>query len=456
MQKMEKMKFYEGLISTSDYVEYEKKEIEWYDPVKEIEEKLYGDYVSEDYQEDFKDEDYQEGFDSYSVTSIRFKNKRISQKYEQLVFRYRKIIDRETIFGFCLDIISQYIYEIKKDYIHIATKKTIKNNKLGYHDDITTINVMLDTRINRKIDEWRGTKKEQEKGTITYYAPPFLESMETELKPNKGDNQDPDNPKTIGDMASLETNIFHSELADYTYQEIDQRLHKIYKKSKLTDREIEVLEALERTPNNDKGNTYTRALAGQQLSCTGQNISNIFNRAKKKIKKAYKKETRLDLLLEIDDFLNNIEDEKDIIDFIMDRVNDEMINYILYESDLDYNLVKYFNKNHKAELKYHSDLMRKFCTYFLKELYTYKDLIESNINIHKAPKKTPVRVEKWQNKNIDKNIYTYIIESKLEEHEKKGKFIIVDDEKYYYIKSSKQEKKKERVNKYETMTFLKR
>lgn len=421
MQKMDKLKFYEELISTN-YIE------------------------------------------STCETQVKFSYKRIQQKYKQLEFRYRDRMRSEEIFGFCIDILydmNESDFKNKK-YIHIAENKTMKNGKFGYHDDITKIIFRLDKRINDKIDMYLGTYEKMEDGQRIKYSPLFCESLEDDLyTSDEQQDDDPDAPKKIGDAITNQNNIFYDEMSEFTYEEIEMRLHNIYKKAKLNDREIEVLQALEMTPNNDKGEIYTRKVAGELLNCTGQNISNIFNRAKKKIKKTYQMETRHDKVIEIDDFLDSIEDEKDIIDFILDNIEKEYINYILYDSDLDSKLVKYFNKNNEIKAEYNTYRMRKFCTYFLKELYTYKELIEFNIKMQETPKIEVAKVKKKESNFIDNKVYTYIAESKLKNHEKKGKYILVDGERYYYKSSYSDKKNVEEVKennkiKYEKMTFLKR
>ena len=449
----------ENLISTSNYIKYEKKKIEWYDPLKEIEDKMFGDYIDEDEEKEIKmygdyDED-EEYFNKVDYATVNFSNKRINQKYYQLSNRYEKIINKDEIFGFCLDIIQGYIEKLESDFVYTAEKKIIKNGKLGYHDSITTINVMLDTRINRYINEWRGTYEIEENGVTTFFAPPFSESLETELKNNQSEEQETDSPKTIGDMTTDQTNIFSDELSQYTKEEIDNRLEQIYIKAKLTDREIEVLKTLERTPNNRFGETYTREVAGEMLKCSRQNIGQIFNRAKKKIINTYCKGTRQQKLIELEDLTDNVEDEKDIINHVLDNLVKEYINYILYDSDLDNELVRYFNKNNQDESTYYSDSMKEFSTYFLKEIYKYKEITEYNIKMQDIPEIPPVKVDKWKYTNIDTNIYTYIVESRLKDYEKKGDFIIVDNEKYYYVKRSKQKEEKQK-EKHKTLTHLKR
>lgn len=461
---MDKHEFYEGLmiLKTSDV--YEKKEVEMYDPSRELEEREFNlkqedcfeEVLDSDLWDDAEEEIEEiEGFDRAIITRVEFTNVRISKKFEQLVFRYRDIIDRDILAGFCNDIISEYIFEkLKNDYIEIAEEKTLEvihgKEKLGYHDSISIINYRLDKRINRKIDEWRGTYEKTIGGVTTYFSPPIAESLDTELD----FSDEVGRPLTIEDIATDKSNIFYDDIA-ISNEELDKRLQKIYKQANLTDREIQVFQALERTPNNAKGDTYTRALAGELLNVTGQNISNIFTNIKKKIMKVYKKEDRSDKLIKLNDFLDSVEDEKTVVSFIFNDLNKNYMEYLLYYSELDSDLVRYFNLNNSNAEMHYTSTMRKFCTCFTKEVYLYVELIEDNLKVETVPLEATIKkVEKI--KDIDTDIYKYIREDKLQEHERVGKCIIIDNERYYYVSSKKQKEPTETVGIYEQITYLKR
>lgn len=451
-----KNKFYEGLILTTDEVKYEKKVIELYDPGQEYEEDYLLVDEDEEKESDYWDdiEDLQDDvFNTYSITKIQFSNKRINQKFDQLVFRYKDIIDRETLFGFCIDIIEEFIHQLDGEYIYVSESKVNKDGKDAYHDDVSTINMMLDTRINRKIDYWRGTYREEKDGIITYYAPKFAESLDTELFPNSELLEDDDSPKTIGDMVTNKHNLFYDDVV--SDKELNKRLEKIYAQANLTDREIEVLQALERTTDNVNGGIYTKAHAGELLDCTGQNISNIFNKVKKKVMDLYRKENRLDKLNELNIFLDSIENEKEIINFILENLGKNFIYYLLYESNLEGDLTRYFNVNNPNIEMHHTDTMREFCTYFIKEVYDYKRLVKYNLMMEGVAPTPPKEVEKY--KRQDKNdIYVYKVWHKLEEYQRKGNFIMIDNEKYFYVIKEEQKEMKETKGNYKTLTYLKR
>lgn len=461
-KKVDKHEFYKDLMMLKTSTVYEQKKVEVYDPVKELEEREFNireedafeDVLDSDIWDDIEEEE--EGFDKVITTRQEFTNIRISKKFElNLVPRYRDIIDRDTLFGFAQDIISKYIYEeLKDDYIEIADEKTIElvrgKEKLSYHDSITSINIRLDTRINRYIDDWRGTYKEEKSGKVTYYSPPVAESLNTEL--NFSDESG--KPLTIADIASDETNVFYDDIS-IDNEELDRRLKKIYKQANLTDREIQVLKTLEKTPNNDKGQIYTKAVAGELLNVTGQNISNIFNNAKKKVMEVYRKENRTDKLIKLNDFIDSIEDEKTVVRFILNDLNKNYMEYLLYYSELDGDLVKYFNLNNSNSEMHYTSIMRKFCTYFIKEVYQYEELVEDNLKIKNVPiEPTYKKVEKI--KDIDTDIYEYVREDKLQEQERVGKSIIIDKQRYYYVSSKKQKEPTETAEIHEQITYLKR
>lgn len=456
---MDKFEFYKDLMVLKTSTVYEKKKVEEYDPQKELEEREFN--VRYDEEDVIKEsdiwDDVEEEIEEFSkdvITTVEFTNVRISKKFElNLVPRYKDIIDRETLFGFAQDIISKYIYEeLKDDYIHIADKKTVnEDGKLGYHDDISRINFRLDKRINKLIDQWRGTYEVKKGKESTFYSPPVAESLDTELHIT----DEMGKPLTIGDMATDEANIFYDDMG-ITNKELDRRLNKIYKQAKLTNKEIEVLKALERTPSNRKGEIYTKALVTELLNCGSSNISNIFANAKRKIMKIYRKENRQDKLIKLNEFFDSIKSEREVIEFILKDLDQNYMEYLLYYSKLDSDLVQYFNLNNENTETYYTSSMRKFCTYFIKEVYRYEELIKDNLEMETAPKEPLEETEKWKYKDIDTDIYTYVAEDKLQEHERTGKHIIMDSKKYYYVSSKKEKAPTQTVGNYKKITYLKR
>ena len=171
--------------------------------------------------------------------------------------------------------------------------------------------------------------------------------------------------------------------------------------------------------------------------------------------KVYKKENRFDKLIKLNDFLDSIEDEKTVVRFILNDLNKNYMEYLLYYSELDSDLVRYFNLNNSDPKTHYTSTMRKFCTYFIKEVYLYVESVEDNLKVETVPLEPSYK--KVENiKDIDTDIYKYIREDKLQEHERVGASVIIDSERYYYVSSKKQKEPTETIGIYEQITYLKR
>ena len=357
-----------------------------------------------------------------------FTDRRINQKYIQLYYRYEKIhyMDWEMLFEECLDIIIDILNSMDKDYIYISNTEK--------KDDISYIITTLEQRIDDKVNDWTGAYRDRSCGKDEIVPVDVAIYLDEVLYVDEDGKE-----ITKGELLSNEDIITKQSKTD---EEIDKALQKIYRKAKLTDRQIEVLQALERTEDNYmNGTIYTRVDAAKMLKTTDSNIRKTFHTIKKKIEKAYDYEvpniadTRQDKIIELETFLDNIETEKDIINFIEDNLEQEFILYILYDSDLDSELVQYFNLNKDNENTYYTDTMRKFCTQFLKELYDYIDLLKYNDAMSKV-KRLPKKVEPRPNNYkdfIDNTVYTYIREDKATEQQKQAEYIVIDKEKYYLV-----------------------
>ena len=150
--------------------------------------------------------------------------KRINQKFNSLYRQYQAVIDKETLFNFCEEIITEYVLDLDRDYIIIAKDK---NKKGKYNDDISTMLVMMETRVIRKIDDWRGTYKEKKGDTTIVHTAPFLESLDKPLgRESDGNGWYSDNPATFADVATEKNNILYRESVDY--KEVDSKLEQIY------------------------------------------------------------------------------------------------------------------------------------------------------------------------------------------------------------------------------------
>lgn len=306
--------------------------------------------------------------------------KRINQKFNSLYRQYQAIIDRETLFNFCEEIITEYVLGLDRDYIIIAKDK---NKKGKYNDDISTMLVMMETRVIRKIDDWRGTYTEKKGDTTIIHTAPFFESLDKPLgRESDGNGWYSDNPTTFLDVATEKNSMLYHENEDC--DEVDSKLDKIYTDANLTDRQIEIIETLERTENNIKGEIYNKATASEILNIKEASVRKAFFDIKKKVKKAYSEKPELKLsraekIKKYEDFLDGVEDEKDVISFILDELNTDDMEYMLYEVKSD--LRQYFITNFIS--RYNKDMInnkktRKFCRYFLAEVYHYIDLLKYN------------------------------------------------------------------------------
>src|SRR5699024_2101710 len=147
----------------------------------------------------------------------------------------------------------------------------------------------------------------------------------------------------------------------------DKALDKIYKDAKLTENQIDVLEALERTQDNyNNREIYTKVDAAKILSKTPSNTRKTFHSIKNKIIDTYNNEvptlfTRKEKINYLNNFLDSIEDEEDIVKFVLKHRDEDFMYYLLYENNIDSKLVQYFNINCNNQDKYHTDYMRKFC-----------------------------------------------------------------------------------------------
>ena len=351
----------------------------------------------QDFLNNLIDSDKENVFIDRSLLSKHETLKRISQKFNSICLKYHEAIDIDILFFFCEQIITEFVKDLKRDYLFVAKKK---DDDGKYADDISTILIMMDTRIQRMIDEWRGTYRIERGKNTTVYVAPYFESFDEPLNKNQsdGDGWYTDTPTTYGDIASLKNNLTYNYLVDY--EKSDAILKRVYKKAKLTHRQIEILEALERTSDNAKGETYTKAHAAEILECDVSNVSKIFSDIKKKIVKAYPNMTftisRKERIEILEDFLDTIETEKDVIDFILKELNTADIEYMLYEVETDlrrYFITNFINKYNEGMIN--NKKTRKFCRYFLKELYDYIDLLRYNDRLTKPRKyKKPKQDEK--------------------------------------------------------------
>lgn len=311
-----------------------------------------------------------------TIAKYSFAYKRINQKYRQLCNRYKDVIDKQMIFFFCQEIISDYIEKTvtekeNRDYLIIVKKK--KDNR--YNDDISRINFRLDKQINNKIDEHKGVY-EYKGEKVDNVTLSFNDTIHSKTK------------ITYADIISNENSKYcNQQISDEEEEKGYKRFLDILNKAKLTAKQKEVMQVLNETDINYRHHQYyTQEQAAKILNCSKQNINKHFNKVKEKIKQYYQKNNvRQKKLKKFEMFVDNIEDEEDVIHFILSNLNTYDIEYILYEvkgvlrRHFIVNFIHQYNKD-----MIHNKTTRKFCRYFLKELYDYVELIRYNDNMSRV------------------------------------------------------------------------
>lgn len=367
-----------------------------------------------------------------------FTNKRINQKYMQLMYKYQDIhlLDWNIMFTECLDLIIEILDGMNRNYIYISKKQK--------KDDISYIITTMEQRINHKINNWTGAYRDRSGGEDKIVSPGISIYLDEVIEYEEG------RPVTRGETTSNDDVVTKQQKRD---KELDNSLNKMYVDAKLTDREIEVLQALERTEDNyDNHKIYTKVDAAEILGTTGGTVRKAFSKIKNKVIKAYEgqvPQTRQETIKILENFLDNIEDEKNVISFIQDNLDEEFILYLLYDADIDSELVRYFNLNKNNESTYHTETMRKFCAYFLKETYNYIELLKYNDKMNKVKtlplKPTYTSKAKSYEDFIDNTVYIYIREDKATEQQKQNRYITIDKEKYYFVDDEKLNNVKENI-----------
>ena len=355
-----------------------------------------------------------------------FVDRRINQKYIQLCRRYEniKILDWNMMFSECIDIIFEILGSMKKDYIYIS-----ENEK---KDDISYIITTMEQRINDKINRnWTKSYRDRSGGDDVTVSVEAGISLDETVKDDEG------NETTRGDLIGEDDIIKREEKTD---AEIDTALEKIYADARLTERQIEVLQALEKTEDNYKnGEIYTKVDAAEILGTGESNVRKTFHAIKNKVIDAYdgkapilNKKTRQEKIKILETLVDNIEDEKDIVEFVKTNMEEEFMYYLLYDSDIDADLVGCFNRNKDNDI--HNTEMKKFCTYFLKEVYNYIELLKYNDSMSRI-KVLPIRnsVKKEYTGNRDGEVKRYLRYDKISERQRIGEYIVINDEVYYLV-----------------------
>ena len=133
------------------------------------------------------------------------------------------------------------------------------------------------------------------------------------------------------------------------------------------------------------------------LGCSKQNVNKRWKEIEEKIKAIYEIDDPREMKLKkYENFLDEVETEKDVIQFILNNLNTDDIEYMLYEVERDLRrhfIVNFINKYNEQAI--FDKKTRKFCRYFLKELYIYIDLLKNNMAISKkkVDLELPIKVE---------------------------------------------------------------
>ncbi|WP_313232351.1 hypothetical protein [Tissierella praeacuta] len=385
-------------------------------------------------KQDKKKEDY--------LARYFFRIPNINKKFMNIVNRYNKILEWNMLFSICTEIALKTIDSFE---IYDKDVKYMKQDKDIAEKLTTAIVFAIDKQINNYIDDWTGAYRTRVGGTdvITSNLPPasfeyqaIKEELNEEYIKNKlelkAQELDQWGKLSIEGIRYLDTRDRETQrsMEFFFVKELTQNFQLEHIKNLIeentTARQKEVWDALVQAEGNQE-------YASEILGCSQQNISkvqkNITNRIESKIENVYAK-TRRDKIKILEKFIDSIEDEKEVIDFIKANMEEDFMYYLLYDSDVDADLVKCFNLNKDKEI--HTDEMKRFCTYFLKEVYIYIEMLKYNDNIElkQLESSYPPR---WYLGDKNSKVKRYFRWDKLDENQRIGDCIVIDGEKYYLI-----------------------
>lgn len=370
----------------------------------------------------------------------------VNKKFQSIVYKYDKILEWNMLYSICTEIALKTINNF------VINDRDMKNIKTD--DDIrkkmtTAIVFNMDKQINNYIDEWTGAYRTREGGEDVIHS--TLPSASFDFQAEKEEL----NEEFL--KYKLELNAQQKE--QYGKWCTNTKSYFLDTSDKETQKTMEFFFANEKTPNEQmehildliknnatkkqkevwdalvqaKGN---QEYASEILGCSQQNISkvqkNLVKRIDCKIESVYASR-RKETIKTLENFIDGIEDEKDVIKFILDNLDEEFVLYLMYDSNIDSELVKYFNLNKDKNI--HTETMKKFCTYFIKETYTYIELLKYNDSMELKPIKATKTVdmsgynEFIQNSKVKK----YLRWDKLPKEQMKGDYIVIDGEKYYLM-----------------------
>lgn len=372
----------------------------------------------------------------------------VNKKFMDIVHKYDKILEWNMLYSICTEIALKTIDNF------VINDRDMKNIKTD--DDIrkkmtTAIVFNMDKQINNYIDEWTGAYRTREGGEDVIHS--VLPSASFDFQAEKEElNEEFFKYKLELNAQQKEqygkwcTNT-KSYFLDTEDPETQKTMEFFFANEKTPNRQLEYIANLIKDNATTKQKEVWDALvqananqeyAGEILGCSQQNVSkvqkNLVKRIDCKIESVYASR-RKETIKTLENFVDNIEDEKDVIKFIKNNLDEEFTLYILYDSNIDIELVQYFNLNKDSPDTYNTDTMRKFTTYFIKETYTYIELLKYNDSMELKPIKATKKIDMTKYKEFIQNskVRRYLRWDKLPKEQMKGDYIVIDGEKYYLM-----------------------
>lgn len=373
----------------------------------------------------------------------------VNKKFMDIVHRYDKILEWNMLYSICTEIALKTINNFvinDKDKPYIKTDDDIRKKMT------TAIVFNMDKQINNYIDKWTGAYRTREGGEDVIHS--VLPSASFDFQAEKEElNEEFFKYKLELSAQQKEqygkwcTNT-KSYFLDTEDPETQKTMEFFFSNEKTPNRQLEyIADLIENNATKKQKEVFdvlvqaegNQEYASEILGCSQQNVSKVQNNLVKridcKIESVYANK-RKETIKILENFIDNIEDEEDVIKFILDNQDEEFILYLLYDSDIDIELVQYFNLNKDNKDKnIHTETMKKFCTYFIKETYIYIELLKYNDSIELEPVKATETIDMSGYKEFIQNskVKKYLRWDRLPNNERKGEYIVIDGEKYYLM-----------------------
>lgn len=359
-----------------------------------------------------------------------FNNKRLENKHKHIKNTYRHLADTDLLTCFCRDSAVEGILSFSTD---VYIKKHMPKG-ISLQDAVLKRAVYyIDKTIHKQLQDWTGAIRSQpvkEKGTnerenIIYQPVPYM-SLDETIKVG-------DENLKVEETVTADQNIFSifkPEKEDIRIEELNRIAEE-----HLTKKQRRVLKLLL------EGHTQKKIakMLGVKQSTISEHQKNIIEVAKKHIHIKTDRQLKIE---ELERFLDELQDERDVIELIERHIDDDLFTEAtLYE--VDSGLVKQY-----LQRKSDSDL-KEFCRHYLNTIYTYIEqlkLFETvkrtsfSYIIHKSSKKhiEPVKIyrsdAKEHNLYIDyENVRYFYLETVIIEGKKrKTKYRRIDSNGHNY------------------------